>query len=355
MIPLFQPFVPENIQNEISTTLYSGQLAFGKEGNAFEQQLNQWLETKNALVVSSYDAALSLILNIFGLKANDEVALSPLCCLRSSQPLARLGVKVVWVDIDPMTGTMSPESLRQKITPRTKLIINYHHLGYVGYSCDIYSIGKHYGIPVLEDCLDGIGGIDHGKKAGTTCDAAVFSFDAVRLPNTIEGGAIWLSDNRLVELAKLKRDLGIDRALYRDERKEARIDCDIAVTGFACKLNEINSLIGQKQIPLLNQLLNNRAKNADFWQNYLSETKQGTPLKIIYGTIPNYWVFGLLVKNKIEAIDQFRQLGYWASGVHVPNNNYSIFGKEPTLPGVQEFHEHFIALPCPCTTCLCDH
>ncbi len=352
MIPLFQPFIPENIQSEINTTLYSGQLAFGKEGNAFEQLLNQWLETQNALVVSSYDSALSLLLDIYGLGADDEVVLSPLCCLRSSQPLARFGAKVVWVDIDPMTGTMSPESLIKKITSKTKLIMNYHHLGYVGYSSDIYAIGKRYGIPVIDDCLDGIGGIDHGKKAGTTCDASVFSFDAVRLPNTIEGGGIWLSDDRLVELAKLKRDLGIDRSLYRDERKEARIDCDIAITGYACKLNEVNSLLGKKQMPILNQLLNTRKKNADFWINFLSENQKGTPLKIVNGTVPNYWVFGLLVKNKIESIDHFRQLGYWASGVHVPNSYYSLFGKEPILPGVQDFYNHFIALPCPCTTCL---
>ena len=39
-------------------------------------------------------------------------------------------------------------------------------------------------------------------------------------------------------------------------------------------------------------------------------------------------------------------MGYYASGVHINNNIYSVFGKQDTLPGVQEFYDTFVALPC---------
>ncbi|NBK25383.1 MAG: hypothetical protein EOM68_25590 [Spirochaetia bacterium] len=78
-------------------------------------------------------------------------------------------------DIDPATGTLSPESVKQKITPQTGLILNYHHLGYVGYTDELNAIGATYGIPVVEDCLDGIGALYKGRKVGTCSDAAVIS------------------------------------------------------------------------------------------------------------------------------------------------------------------------------------
>lgn len=60
---------------------------------------------------------------------------------------------------------------------------------------------------------------------------------------------------------------------------------------------------------------------------------------------PNYWVFGVLVPNKTEAILHFREKGFYASGVHLPNNNYSVFGKNGNLPGIEEFNSKFLALP----------
>ena len=61
---------------------------------------------------------------------------------------------------------------------------------------------------------------------------------------------------------------------------------------------------------------------------------------------PNYWVFGTLVRDKRKTIINFRNKGWYASGVHINNNVYSIFGKQDELPGVNEFYAHYVALPC---------
>ena len=63
-------------------------------------------------------------------------------------------------------------------------------------------------------------------------------------------------------------------------------------------------------------------------------------------TNPNYWVFGTLAKNKRETILRFREKGWYASGVHINNNIYSIFGQQEHLPGVEQFYSCFVALPC---------
>lgn len=347
MVPLFKPYMPEKIESEVAGVLHSGKLAFGANGRQLEQELAKWLGAPGVVAVNSFGSAMELLLNLYKIGPQDDVIMSPMGCLRSSQPVICCGARIIWADIDPLTGTLCPESVRQKITSQTKLIFNYHHLGYLGYTEELNQIGQEYGIPVVEDCLDGLGGVYKGHKAGTCGKAAVISFDAVRLPNAIEGAALVLQDPELLAEAMIKRDLGVDRFRYRDQYNEINPDCDIEVTGYACTLNEVNASIALAQMSELDQLLAIRRKNAVRWKARLSGRNDCQLLSEVAGTEPSYWVFGLLTDHKIDLLKQFRAEGFFASGIHFPNNLYSVFGKEAcALPGVQEFYRRFLALPC---------
>ena len=45
-------------------------------------------------------------------------------------------------------------------------------------------------------------------------------------------------------------------------------------------------------------------------------------------------------------MEEWRGKGYYASGVHLPNTYYSVFGKQPELKGVKDFYDEYVALPC---------
>ena len=345
MIPLFKPYMPEGIVKLLEEVLYSGKLVFGANGRAFEQALKGYLGTENVVVVNSFGSAMALVLDMYEIGPGDEVILSPMTCLRSSQPIVCRGAQAVWADIEPDFGVVSPESIRRKITPRTKLIVNYHHLGYVGFCDEIGRIGREYGIPVLEDCLDGIGGEYHKRKVGTLGDAAVISFDAVRLPNAIEGGAVVFRESKQAEIARLKRDLGVDRKHYRDENNEIYPGCDISMTGYACTLSDVNALIALRQMPELDTLLAHRHRNAAQWGQLIAKRNDCKMLAQVPETVPNHWVAGILTDRKLELLHEFREQGIYASGVHLQNNHYSVFRNREELPGVEEFHRRFLALP----------
>ena len=53
-----------------------------------------------------------------------------------------------------------------------------------------------------------------------------------------------------------------------------------------------------------------------------------------------------LAKNKIETIKEFREDGFYATSVHINNNIYSVFKNKVELKGVNEFINHFVAIPC---------
>ncbi|MBJ6368152.1 DegT/DnrJ/EryC1/StrS family aminotransferase [Snuella sedimenti] len=347
MIPIFKPYMPDNVTSELEKILYSGRLAFGENGKEFEQKLSNYIGTKKVLTISSYNHALLIILSTLGLQPGDEVIASPVSCLASNQPFAIKGLKVIWTDVEPNSGTMSPEDVKKKITKNTKAIFHNHYCGYLGHINEINAIGKEHGIPVIDDCIEAFGSELNNKKTGNLGTAiTVFSFQTVRLPNTIDGGALVFEDEKLFQKAKLIRDYGIDRSIFRNEFNEINTACDIKLEGYGALMSEINSLIGLRQIDHIDTLIQKQRDNASVWMDSIEEMKDIKSLKLLPDSLPNYWVYGIIAKDKYAVMKDFRGKGFYATSVHINNNIYSVFENRVELKGVNEFMNHFVAIPC---------
>lgn len=345
MTPLFKPYVPHELP-ELDAILHSGQLAYGKYAREFEARLAEYIGINRVLCTNSFNAAYLLLIKTLGLKPGDEVIASPMCCLASSQPFAISGVKLIWADIDPQVGTLDPQSVKKALTPATKAIVHNHFCGYVGYVDEIRAIAKEKGLLLIDDVSEAFGSEFKGLKAGNWgADATVYSFQTVRLPNAIDGGAVSFKSAEHCQRASLLRDYGIDRAKFRDELGEISPLCDISLASYGCLPSDVNSYIGAQCLAETPQLLTRQRENA---RKVAADLPEGvTALAPLASTTPNYWVFGALAKNKREFIRKTKaeaQIGI--SGVHLPNTCYSLFGQQPELPGVNEFHRHFVALPC---------
>ncbi len=344
MIPLYKPFMPETpLVNEI---LQSGQLAYGKYGKEFESLLANYFGTSNVLVTNTFNMAILVALTTLDIKAGDIVIVSPMACLASTQPLLSMGIKVQWADVDPLTGTLCPDSVRNLMKTNPKAIIHNHFCGYPGYIDEINSIGEEFDIPIIDDGIEAFGSEYKGGKIGNVgSDVTIFSFNPVRIPNTLDGGAVLFKDAKLFEKSKLIRDAGIDRTRFRDCLGEINPNCDIQLVGHSATPMELNTYIGIQQMQNVNHLIEKQRSNAMVWDEKLSNSPKIKPLSFLNGN-PNYWVYGILAKDKIDTIKHFREKGFYASGVHINNNIYSVFNNKISLSGVNEFMNRFIALPC---------
>ena len=343
MIPLYKPFMPETPL--VNSILQSGQLAYGKYGKTFEEQLSHYFGTDKVLVTNTFNMAILVALTTLGVKAGDTVIVSPMACLASTQPLLSIGIHVQWADVDPLTGTLSPDSVRSLMHIKPKVIIHNHYCGYPGHIDEINAIGKEFGVPVIDDGIEAFGSEYKGRKIGNVgSDVTIFSFNPVRIPNTLDGGAVIFKDSELFEKSKLIRDAGIDRTRFRDELGEISSKCDITLAGHSATPMEINTYIGTQQMLNVESLLSKQRDNAEVWEQYFSSDSSA---KLIDSkdSNPNYWVFGLLAEDKIGMIKDIRSKGFYASGVHINNNIYSVFGKSEVLPGVEYFSNHFVAVP----------
>ncbi len=347
MVSLYKPYMPNSLPL-IDEILQSGSLAYGKWGKLFEKKLEEYIGTDNVLTTNSFNSAMQLCIATLGLAYGDEVLASPMSCLASNQPFVFAGLKVKWVDINPKTGAMCPESLEKSITKNTKAIFHNHFAGYVGEIDTINDIARRHGIFIVEDAIEAFGSLYKGRKIGNTgADATVFSFQTVRLPNTIDGGAVVFRTKEHYDKAVLIRDYGIDRNRFRDSLGEITPECDISIPGLGATLSEINSYIGCLQLEEIDELLLKQRENAISWTNQIQNNfPEIETVQITDGTVPNYWVYGLRVPQKVKYLELFRSLGFYASGLHLSNTNYSVFGEKIVLQGVEEFNKKFIAIPC---------
>lgn len=344
MIPLFKPHMPP--LPELDEILHSGALAYGVHTKKFEKELCTYFNHKNVIVTNSFNTAVSVALSVLDFELDDEIIASPMACLASTQPYADGGHRIVWADIDNHLGTLDPDNVRRRITGKTKAIVHNHFCGYPGYVDEINAIGREYGIPVIDDGIECFGTEYKGRKIGNCgTNITIFSLTAVRIPNTIDGGVVIFKNEDEYCKSLLVRDCGIDRTIFRDELGEISPSCDIKLRGYSATMSNVNGYIGTQQMKCIDSLLVKQRKNAAVWDMKIADIKGCIPIASPYGN-PNYWVYGILALDKKESIKTFRDRGFYASGVHINNNIYSVFNNKEELPGVTDFYNHFVALPC---------
>lgn len=344
MIPLFKPYMPE--LPEINQILHLGSLSYGEYTRQFEKKLKLFFNTEYLIVTSSFTDAISVALKTLGLQYGDEVIISPMSCLASTQSYLSNGMRIKWADVDPGRGTLLPESVEKQITSDTKAIVHNHFCGYPGYIDEINKIGEKHGVFVINDGIECFGSeYKHRKIGNCGTDVTVFSLTAVRIPNCIDGGIVIFKDKSHYEKSILIRDCGIDRNNFRDEIGEINPLCDIELIGYSATMNNVNGYIGSKQMDKVESLLNRHRAQASKWMELFRNQNIYSPV-YCEDSNPNYWVFGILTEKKRDTILKFRNLGYYASGVHINNDIYTVFGKADSFPGVKEFYSRFVALPC---------
>ena len=346
MVPLFKVFMPDDTTDGVNEILRSGQLSYGVHTKRFEDKLRKYVGNDKILTTSGN--SIFFALKLIGIKAGDEVIVSPMSCLMTTQPVIYAGAKVVWADIDPLTGSLDPKDVEKKITKNTKAIIHYHWAGFPGYIDEINQIAKDNKIFVIEDATESFGAEYKGNKLGNTnTDIVCFSFTPVRLPNAIDGGGLSFNHQALFEKALLMRDLGIKRENFRDELGEISEACDIVSVGDSSAMNNMSGYVGASQMPHLDVLLRQQRDNAERWEKYFESAPGVRILKKRPEVTPSYWAFTILSDDRDELLKELREKGMYASKVHLRNDLYSIFGHYGSdFEGVNAFSSKQLNLPC---------
>lgn len=344
---LFEIFTPkESFGESLENILRSGQLTSGRYVKVFEKQLQEYIGNPYVMVTGNNTYASLIALALCNIRNDDEVISSPMACLASNQPVLNFGGRLVWADIDPHTGSLDPDHVRKRITSKTKAILHYHWGGFPGYVDEINQIGNEFGIVVIDDAIESFGSEYKNRKMGNTqTPITTFSFQTVRLPNSIDGGAIAFNNEDMYKKALRMRDFGIDRSTFRDSLHEISTASDISHYGYNAIMNELNAFVGSKVMEQTPALISKQRVNAGMWDLYCAENSC-YPLNIRKEILPNYWVYSFLSPNQVHDLIALREIGYYASKLHIRNDYYSCFGKfDDSLKGVASFARQQLSVP----------
>lgn len=160
----------------------------GSKHQQLEQELKHFLGCEEIALFTNGHLALENVIEAFRLEG--EIITTPFTFASTTHAIVRCGCTPVFCDIDPRTYTMDPEKLEALITDKTVAILPVHVYGNL---CDVDRIGEiaaRHGLPVIYDAAHSFGVFRNGVSSACFGDAAMFSFHATKVFNTVEGGAV---------------------------------------------------------------------------------------------------------------------------------------------------------------------
>lgn len=264
-----KPEVDAAIANVLDTTAFIN----GKAVASFTQNLQNYLGVKHVIPCANGTDALQIAMMALGLEPGDEVITPSFTYIATTEVIALLRLKPVFVDVDPNTFCIDTTKIRAAITPNTKAIVPVH---LYGQSCDmeeIMKIAEEYNLFVVEDNAQAIGatitysdGTVH--KTGTIGHIGCTSFfPSKNLGCYGDGGAMMTNNELLADRIKMIANHGQSKRYYHD------------VVGCNSRLDTMQAAVLDIKLRHLDQYNEARRAVAAYYNNaFKNNSKITTPI-----------------------------------------------------------------------------
>src|SRR5262245_54762014 len=238
------------IDEAIRQTLDSGWYILGGQAREFEREFAAYLGAKRCVGVANGTDALYLALRVMRVGAGDAVITVAHTAVATVAAIEMTGALPLFVDIDPVTFTISPEWIEDAIKSnhdqtQIKAIVPVHLYGHPADMRAICDIARRYDLKVVEDCAQAHGAKIHslgGLKVGVFGDAAAFRFYPTKNLGALgDGGAVVTNDPEVAGRVRLLREYG-----WRE-----RYVSDIA--GFNSRLDELQAAVLRVKLKYLDE------------------------------------------------------------------------------------------------------
>ena len=173
---------------------------------AFEAELAAYLGVRNVVCVTNGTVGLEIAIRALGMTG--EVIVPSFTFVATAHGLNWQGLTPVFADIDPVTHSLDPDSVRSLISPRTTGIIPVHLWGEVAPVDAFRELADEFGLKLLYDAAHAFSNSYRSQRVGNFGDAEVFSFHATKFFNSFEGGAVASNDDDLADRVRLMRNFG---------------------------------------------------------------------------------------------------------------------------------------------------
>ena len=259
--------IKTEINQSIDEVLKSAQFIGGNAVNSFQKSFESYLNVKHVIPCANGTDALQIAMMALDLKPGDEVITPSFTYIATTEVIALLNLKPVFVDVLPDTFCIDPSKIEAAITAKTKAIVPVHLYGQAAEMEAIMKIAKKHNLFVVEDNAQAIGSdyyFSDGTKAklGTIGDIGCTSFfPSKNLGCYGDGGAMYTNNSDLAEQLKMVANHG-QKEKYKHE-----------IVGCNSRLDGIQAAVLNVKLPLLDTYIEKRIAVADFYDKELSKSK----------------------------------------------------------------------------------
>jgi dTDP-4-amino-4,6-dideoxygalactose transaminase len=289
MINVTKTYLPniDKYKNYIDEIYQSGKITnYGPLVQTLEKRLATYLGVKNIVLVANGTVALEIAYRTLELKG--FAITTPFSFVATTSSLVTNGLLPIFADIDPKTLNIDPQKIEERITPNTSVIVATHVFGNPCEVETIAKIAKKHNLKVVYDSAHTFGVNYKDKNIANYGDITTLSFHATKLFHTIEGGALIINDDELVQKARYLINFGIKNAE------------EIPHLGTNAKMNEFEAAMGLCILDDIESIKNSRKKVYETYQKELEGIVQFQ--KQNENATQNYSYFPVVFKNEEELL-----------------------------------------------------
>ncbi|WP_174834610.1 DegT/DnrJ/EryC1/StrS family aminotransferase [Segetibacter aerophilus] len=338
--------IKDQVDTGIHKVLDSAAYINGTPVREFAKNLSLYLNVNHTITCANGTDALQIAMMALGLEAGDEVITPSFTYVATTEVVALLKLKPVFVEVDKATFNIDPVAIEAAITPRTKAIVPVHLYGQAANMEEIMAIASRHNLFVIEDNAQAIGcnyTLSNGtvKKTGTMGTIGTTSFyPSKNLGAYGDGGAIFTNDDVLAEKLQMIANHGQKVRYYHE------------MVGCNSRLDSMQAAVLNVKLKYLDEYITARQKAAAFYDNAFASVENITVPKTAHFTNHVYHQYTILV----EGVDR-DELSKYLSSVQIPSMIYypvpahrqkmfaAFGGSDYNLPVTDWLTERVISLP----------
>jgi dTDP-4-amino-4,6-dideoxygalactose transaminase len=238
-----------------------------------ERKLEEYLGVKNLLLFSNGTLALQLALR--ALKVRGEVITTPFTFAATTNVVLWEGLTPVFADIDSETFNLDPQDVERKITQKTSAILGVHVYGNPCYVEELQEIADKHNLKLIYDAAHAFGVEYKNQSLLNWGDASMLSFHATKVFHTIEGGALVVKDEKLLDELRFLRNHGI------------KSEEEVVLFGTNAKMNEFQAAMGLCNLETVNEKIRLRERLYCYYKEKLGSVK-GVKFQKVVASKYNY-------------------------------------------------------------------
>ncbi|MBC8159560.1 MAG: UDP-4-amino-4,6-dideoxy-N-acetyl-beta-L-altrosamine transaminase [Alphaproteobacteria bacterium] len=371
-LPYGRQWIDDDDIAAVAQALRGDFLTTGPMVDKFEQAFAERVGARFAVVCTSGTAAQHLTTLALELKPGDTAIVPAVTFLSTANCARYVGTEVVFADVDPDTGLMEAEHLREALSRATNAgaVFPVHLTGQCANMQAIHDLARQHGLTIVEDACHAIGTTyetqDNKTIAVGACahsDMAVFSLHPVKTITMGEGGVITTNDAALAARLKRLRSHGMTREAGRFVNSDLALDgtgetnpwyYEMAEVGFNYRAPDINCALGLSQLSKLDRFVAARRALVAHYDRRLAPLAPRIKPLSKTACAPGWHLYVALIDFKaagMERAELMAKLHERGIGsqvhyipVHVQPYYRDRYG-DTELPGAMTYYDRCLSLP----------